>query len=453
MLCSSSVIYQELDVSPRGKFSRFFTVMVSVICIGLVAPIYAQAQHQNQVDVAYAAPIRPTEAMWGPFKHDVCGAMLDASSLLFSDGVRPALQLWNIHSGQLTVALDCEHRIADLVLLPDHKRIAMITKSPPAVAVCDISDRQQLRTRASHPLADTPSQLCVTPDGKALAITQMLAMQLLIIPLSDDGGLITEKSQTLALPFPPKKILATMPYELLVADGLAGQLALVDIQRLQVVRIHQLAGHHILGLSLSSDQKAVLLTYQRLSRVARTSLEDIHWGSLMQNLAASISIEQLRVDGRLEINATPLGRPGNGVADPAGLLTLADSRWAIAISGTNQVAITHPGSDSRQFIDVDSRPLQLIYVDEDCFICLNDGSKTASVIRRQGTQWIIERTLGSPQHPETAIQRGEQAFYSAKLSHDGWMTCNSCHVDGLSPDLLADTLGDGHFGSPRRSHP
>jgi cytochrome c peroxidase len=30
------------------------------------------------------------------------------------------------------------------------------------------------------------------------------------------------------------------------------------------------------------------------------------------------------------------------------------------------------------------------------------------------------------------------------------MSCSSCHIDGYSPDLLADTLGDGRHESPKR---
>ncbi len=131
---------------------------------------------------------------------------------------------------------------------------------------------------------------------------------------------------------------------------------------------------------------------------------------------------------------------------------LVDSRWAIAISGTYQVAIVRPGSDFTQFIDVDTRPLKLFsVVDENCFICLNDGSKTASVIRHP--RYAIEHRAVTrfATTSRNLNRRGEHAFYSAKLAHDGWMTCNSCHVDGLSPDLLADTMGDGHSEVPRKS--
>ena len=50
----------------------------------------------------------------------------------------------------------------------------------------------------------------------------------------------------------------------------------------------------------------------------------------------------------------------------------------------------------------------------------------------------------------TSADRGERLFSSAKLSHDGWMSCHSCHTDGHTNNLLSDTLGDGSYGAPKR---
>src|SRR4029077_11262463 len=53
--------------------------------------------------------------------------------------------------------------------------------------------------------------------------------------------------------------------------------------------------------------------------------------------------------------------------------------------------------------------------------------------------------------PELTIaDQGERLFYDGRLSHDGWMSCHSCHTDGHSNGLLNDNLGDGAFGAPKR---
>jgi cytochrome c peroxidase len=49
-----------------------------------------------------------------------------------------------------------------------------------------------------------------------------------------------------------------------------------------------------------------------------------------------------------------------------------------------------------------------------------------------------------------AAGRGELLFYDARLSHDGWLSCHSCHTDGHTNGLVADNLTDGSLGTPKR---
>jgi cytochrome c peroxidase len=50
----------------------------------------------------------------------------------------------------------------------------------------------------------------------------------------------------------------------------------------------------------------------------------------------------------------------------------------------------------------------------------------------------------------SCAERGERLFFDARLSHDGWMSCHSCHTDGHTCGLKSDTLGDGSYGAPKR---
>jgi YVTN family beta-propeller protein len=60
-------------------------------------------------------------------------------------------------------------------------------------------------------------------------------------------------------------------------------------------------------------------------------------------------------------------------------------------------------------------------------------------------------TIALGPRPElSASDRGERLFSSARLSHDGWMSCQSCHTDGHTNGLSSDTLGDGSYGAPKR---
>ncbi|QDV32898.1 Cytochrome c551 peroxidase precursor [Tautonia plasticadhaerens] len=58
--------------------------------------------------------------------------------------------------------------------------------------------------------------------------------------------------------------------------------------------------------------------------------------------------------------------------------------------------------------------------------------------------------LGPTPEPD-AIRRGRELFHDARLSHDGWMSCHSCHADGHANGRLVDTLGDDSYGTPKRT--
>jgi len=47
-------------------------------------------------------------------------------------------------------------------------------------------------------------------------------------------------------------------------------------------------------------------------------------------------------------------------------------------------------------------------------------------------------------------ERGEQLFFSARLSHASWFSCHSCHVDGHTNGGQSDTFGDDTEGAPKR---
>jgi cytochrome c peroxidase len=41
-------------------------------------------------------------------------------------------------------------------------------------------------------------------------------------------------------------------------------------------------------------------------------------------------------------------------------------------------------------------------------------------------------------------------FHDARLSHDGWMSCQSCHTEGHANGQMNDNFSDRSFGAPKR---
>src|SRR5262249_23462661 len=74
---------------------------------------------------------------------------------------------------------------------------------------------------------------------------------------------------------------------------------------------------------------------------------------------------------------------------------------------------------------------------------------TISVVDVEGGRRTVTIAPG-PRPEETLAERGERLFHDARLSHDGWMSCQSCHTDGHTSGLSSDTLGDGSYGAAKR---
>ena len=77
---------------------------------------------------------------------------------------------------------------------------------------------------------------------------------------------------------------------------------------------------------------------------------------------------------------------------------------------------------------------------------------TASTYNRaylEADVYTSHLSLGPTPQPGPA-ERGEQLFFSARLSHANWFSCHSCHVDGHTNGGRSDTFGDDTQGAPKR---
>src|SRR5207302_3757394 len=79
----------------------------------------------------------------------------------------------------------------------------------------------------------------------------------------------------------------------------------------------------------------------------------------------------------------------------------------------------------------------------------NHFSDSVSIVELGDGKLVKEIPLGPTPELQSA-ERGERLFFDARLAHDGWLSCHSCHSDGHSNGLLNDNLGDGSFGAPKR---
>jgi YVTN family beta-propeller protein len=293
-----------------------------------------------------------------------------------------------------------------------------------------------------------PVSIQVSRDGAQCTVASLWTRHLTTIALGASPHIV----QTVTLPFAPRKQLLSNDTKLVVADAFGGRLAVVDLDRGVLESVRALPAHNVRGLALSADGRYLLLTQQTLNPLARAHFDDIHWGNLLTNYVQSLRLTAV-LDPKADLlqgsSLAPLGDAGHGTGDPAGLAT-CDGRMAIALAGVNEVAVGRAQGDDWQYIAVGRRPTALTpSQDGRRLYVANTFSDSISVLDLSANKSIAEITLGD--RPELKpSDRGEMLFYDARLSHDGWLSCHSCHSDGHSSGRLADTLGDGTYGTPKR---
>jgi YVTN family beta-propeller protein len=131
----------------------------------------------------------------------------------------------------------------------------------------------------------------------------------------------------------------------------------------------------------------------------------------------------------------------------------AEGQVVVALAGVGEVAVS-PKPNRKEFtwqrLAVGRRPTAVLTSpDGRRAYVANTFSDSVSVVDLGDKKVLAEVALG-PQPDLDLADRGEVLFHDARLSHDGWFSCQSCHTDGHTNGLLNDNLGDDSFGAPKR---
>ena len=386
-------------------------------------------------------------------------------ALAFSpDGAR--LYVANARSGTLSVVdprtaraiaeHDVGRGLADAAPLPDGRHVLAVDRAGDAVVVLEIGDASA-RVIARRNVSADPVRLLLAPDGSACAVASSDSRRLTFLSCTrPDGVPNLTTPRTLDLPFSPRLMIAVGGWRtLVVADAYGGKLAVVDPRQATLNSVHALPAHNIRGLALAPDGESLLLTHQVLRRLARTSFEDVHWGSLLSNHLRILKVDAVlgaRSDADLLRGSRllDLGNTGNGAGDPAAIAIDRDGGIAIALAGVDQVALGRRPTARLHPVGVGRRPTAVAVTPDGSTLYVADTlDDTVTVIDLPTGLWRGKIPLG-PRPTPTLAERGERLFFDARLSHDAWMSCHSCHTDGHTNGLLSDTLGDDSYGAPKR---
>ncbi len=346
--------------------------------------------------------------------------------------------------------------LTDIAIGPSTGQLLVVSENPPQITELSMDSGVIQRTNTSE-LPGIPAKLAISQDGGYVCISMTWKHAVFLIELVN-GKLPTSPSgqclpgHLIPLGFQPKELLPISGSRFLVADAFGGNLAVVDSKQAKVVSTQKIVGHHIGGLARDDSTQTIAISHQRLSANARTTRDDIHWGLLMQNMV-SFFPESLLFDPAKSIarsaDTIMLGDVGRGAADPSGLVAW-DGCLAVAITGTSQIAFKKKGDRHFRFTHVEQSPTRVVRFSGTKMMWISPLGNTATRTNVFDKEIAVSGSLGTASVPATAEERGEAAFFSGRLSHDGWMSCSSCHLDGHSPDLLADTKGDGRYDNAKR---
>ena len=369
-------------------------------------------------------------------------SVLDADSLSIGDEVRIAKS------------------IDDLVAVPDSQ--FLLTVDSASHELIQLVFRQERRATevltVAHrvPVAHFPVSIVAMPSGKLATVASRWSRRLTVLAIG--GQKAPRISKKIDLPFAPGKQLALDDRHVVVADSFAGQLAVVDIRAGKLLSRRELNGHNIRGLALSADGRQVQVAHQIMLSITATTRSRISWGGVVSNSLHSLAVSDLlkpmpdslskphSIYGRLY----PLGEDGYAAGDPAGIASTEDGRTFVALAGIHEVCLKRKKSLDLKRVKTVRRPTAVLF-DEEANRLFVVGTSDGSISVHDGdTLEELKRIPLGPLAKRTSRQLGEELFYDARLSLDGWYSCHSCHSDGHSTGRLNDNFSDHSFGTPKR---
>lgn len=379
----------------------------------------------------------PPAAPAARLRRPVAAAFLDDGSTLAVVNARSGtISLIDRRHGRTTAEVPVSNRLAGLVRITGPNDLLTIDEERHELLAL-ATGPGSLRVVARQAVGPYPVSVAVLPGGRRVTVACLWSRRLEIVDVTPR----LQHSATVRLPFPPREQCVLPDGRLVVADAFGGRLAVVDAEHGRLIAVHEFRGHNVRGLAVR-DNRELLVAHQILDEKAPTTRENVERGVVMANVVRILPLDRLGEAGRTV-------RLGPGAGDPGPIVPLSDGRVAVALGGVDQVALIDPATGAEQRLVVGRRPTALRPTpDGQALIALATFDDSLAVIDTK--RGAVTRTvaLGPPAALECR-DRGEQLFYDARLSRGANMSCHSCHTDGHTNGLLADTRGDGSYGTPK----
>lgn len=363
------------------------------------------------------------------------------------------VSLIDTRTAAVTAEVPVAQRLADLAALPDGRHLLIVDEQRNELLAAELRDgRLHLGSRlavASHPVS-----VAAAPDGRLSSVASLWLRRLTVVRPTLQGALALQALHVIELPFSPRvQVFLPDAVRIVVADAFGGKLAVVNAAQGRIDAVHTLPAHNIRGLAIDASGRWLLVAHQRLNPTARVDFEDVHWGTLVSNAVRLVDLQRLGVPDSDLLSASrliELSTVAHGAADPNGI-GIGPNGWCyVALGGTGELAAANVNGVVTNRLEVGRRPTAVLADPHSGRVYVaNTHSDSISVVESAAATSPRTISLGRSRQL-TPSETGEVLFYDARLAHDGWMTCHSCHTDGHTNGATADTLGDGTYGTPKR---
>jgi YVTN family beta-propeller protein len=339
-------------------------------------------------------------------------------------------------------------RVSDLAISPNGA-LAFVTDEAAGELIRLSASTLEIIDRVR--VAAYPVSVRVAPDGRWCSVASLWSRRLTLLDVTAKSpGVI----RVIDLPFAPREQwIAPNGKRVVVADAFGGSLAAIDVSSGAIVATRSIEANNIRGLA--SNGRELLFAHQILDDHTPTESSRITWGQVVDNVLRAVPLDELTPGGNSEPirhwSLYPLGRNGRGAGDPGAVVVNTSGLTVVALSGMNEVAVRESALDQFERIAVGRRPVSLAFsADERLLFVANQFDDSVSVINVGLMRLVKKISLGKQPETLSEQQLGEGLYYDARLSVEGWYSCNSCHTDGHTTGSRNDNFSDGSFGTPKQ---
>lgn len=398
----------------------------------------------------------PASPLKTAFRRPAQAVLLDEGKLLAIANQRSgSVTLMETASGKVLSETQVGMKLTAITALP---RLTADANQETRLALTDFTGHElifalltghELKVTRRVSVARYPVGVAESPDGETAVVASRWSRRLTLVPADDE----TTKPRVLDLPFAPGSLAFGDAGSLIVSEAFGGRIGVLPHGKFRL-QVHELPVHNVRDLAVRDGR--LWFSHQLLRDTARTEEEHIHWGVLIENFVSSLPLESLIRANETEADALTLqpervriGDAGDGAGDPSGVAVMSD-RLAVTIAGTAQLALIDRVGVREIRLPTGARPVQVLCDEtrQRAFVVNSIGESVTIVDLKEPA---VIRTIPLGKTPKRGrVERGEAAFFNARLSLENWMSCHSCHTDGHTSNRLADTLGDGGYGNAKR---